>query len=111
MNGTYSIGQLATAAGVPASTVRYYERQGLLSPEGRTSGNFRMYDGESLRRLRFIRTAQSTGFRLKDIQRLLDMRDGSPGSCCDVREIIEERLGGIDETLVELQRVRRVLGW
>jgi hypothetical protein len=38
------------------------------------------------------------------------MRDGAPGSCCDVQEIIEERLGGIDETLEELHRVRRVLG-
>ncbi len=46
---------------------------------------------------------------MKDIQRLLDMRDGSTGTCCDVQEIIEERLSGIDETLGELQRVRRVL--
>jgi len=85
VNGPFTIGQLASTAGVPSSTVRYYERQGLLSPDGRTGGNFRVYDGESLRRLRFIRTAQSTGFRLKDIQRLLEMRGGSSGSCCDVR--------------------------
>ena len=109
MNGPYTIGQLAGAAGVPSSTVRYYERQGLLSPDGRTGGNFRVYDAQSLRRLRFIRSAQSTGFRLKDIQRLLEMRDGSTGSCCDVQGMIEERLVGIDESLGELQRVRRVL--
>lgn len=115
MNGPYTIGQLAGAAGVPSSTVRYYERQGLLSPDGRTDGNFRVYDRESLRRLRFIRTAQSTGFRLKDIQRLLEMRDGSTGCCGEVQRIIEERLCGVDESLRELQRVRRVLaetlGW
>lgn len=109
VNGPYTIGQLAKTAGVPASTVRYYERQGLLSPDGRSEGNYRVYDGGSLRRLRFIRTAQFTGFRLKDIRLLLEMRDGSTGSCCDVQVIIEERLGGLDETLGELQRIRRVL--
>ena len=109
MNGPFTIGQLAKTAGVPASTVRYYERQGLLSPNGRSDGNYRVYDGASLRRLRFIRTAQFTGFRLRDIQQLLEMRDGSTGSCCDVKQIIEQRLGGVDETLEELQRIRRVL--
>ncbi len=56
-----SIGELANAAGVPATTVRYYERAGLLVPETRTSGNYRSYGFHSLERLQFIRSAQAAG--------------------------------------------------
>lgn len=66
----HTIGRLAGVAGVPVSTVRYYERAGLLRPEARTGGNYRFYGPASLARLRFIRAAQATGFGLKDIQEL-----------------------------------------
>lgn len=70
MNMTYTIGQLARAVGVPTSTVRYYERIGLLQPDGRTAGNYRLYGKEALECLRFIRAAQATGFTLEDITHL-----------------------------------------
>ena len=43
MTAKLSIGELAKAANVPTSTVRYYERAGILRPSGRTSGNYRIY--------------------------------------------------------------------
>jgi len=49
MDTTYTIGQLARAAGVPTSTVRYYERIELLQPAGRTAGNYRLYGEDALR--------------------------------------------------------------
>ena len=57
----YTIGQLAKEGGVPTSTVRYYERIGLLHPNDRTGGNYRVYSDTALERLRFIRAAQATG--------------------------------------------------
>jgi DNA-binding transcriptional MerR regulator len=57
MEIAYTISQLARAAGVPTSAVRYYERIGLLQPHGRTGGNYRLYGKEALERLRFIRAA------------------------------------------------------
>ena len=63
---TYTIGRLAKAADVPVSTVRYYEQRGLMEPDERTRSSYRIYSPEALRRLRFIRAAQSSGFTLKD---------------------------------------------
>ena len=54
MASQYTIGKLAEAAGVPVSTVRYYEREGLLRPEERSEGNYRLYGPASLSRLQFI---------------------------------------------------------
>ena len=110
MQETYTIGHLARAAEVPASTVRYYEQRGLLRPERRTGSNYRLYGPASLRRLRFIRIAQQSGFTLEDIALLLRLRDGSSGnSCKQVESLIDKRLDHITEQLRELRRVQRVL--
>ncbi len=77
MGSTYTIGKLAKAAEVPVSTVRYYEKRGLLTPDQRTPSSYRLYGEESLQRLRFIRAAQTSGFTLEDIAMLLDLREGS----------------------------------
>ena len=49
------IGELAQVAQCTVETVRYYEKEGLLSEPARTPGNFRVYGPEHLERLRFIR--------------------------------------------------------
>jgi MerR family mercuric resistance operon transcriptional regulator len=109
MERTYTIGQLARAAGVPTSTVRYYERIGLLRSAGRTAGNYRRYGVEALERLRFIRAAQATGFTLEDITALLQLRDAPASVCQDVQARIAERLADLERRLVALRQVQRVL--
>ena len=90
--GWYTISQLAKAAETPTSTLRYYERIGLLRPEDRSPANYRLYDDESLRRLRFIRAAQTIGFTLDHVSTLLGNRDGKTPTCSEVQALIEERL-------------------
>lgn len=79
MPATFSIGQLATRAGVNIDTVRYYERDGLLSPAGRLASGYRRYGEAELKRLRFIRRAKVLGFTLEDIRSLLSL-SGSAAS-------------------------------
>lgn len=109
MAGQYTISQLAEAAGVPTTTLRYYERAGLLEAEGRSEGNYRLYTDESLRRLRFVRAAQSVGFTLEDVKALLGAQEGRPPSCPEVQGLIRERLADIERRLEDLRHVRQVL--
>jgi MerR family mercuric resistance operon transcriptional regulator len=109
MEASYSIGGLAKAAEVPASTIRFYERRGLLEPERRTRSSYRVYGAESLRRLRFIRAAQGAGFTLEDIVHLLELRDGRADPCGEVRAVLENRLDRVTERFAELRRIQRVL--
>jgi len=109
MAGCYTIGELAAAAGVPRSTLRYYERSGLMAPTGRTDGNYRYYDTEALERLRFIRAAQAAGFTLTDVSGLLDLRDGSRAPCREVETLIEKRLAEITAKRKELWSLEEVL--
>jgi len=99
-----TIGQLAKAGNVPTSTVRYYERAGLLRPSRRSGSNYRLYSSEDLHRLRFVRAAQATGFTLDDIKQLL-----RPARCNKTQALIEARLEDVVERMRELRHVQRVL--
>lgn len=101
-----TIGQVAKGAGVPTTTVRYYERIGLVKPNARTGANYRSYGPESLDRLRFIRTAQSAGLSLDDVASLLRLADSDAQPCSDVLVILRDRLAQIDQKLEELRIVR-----
>ena len=106
---SYTIGELARRAEVPTSTVRYYERAGLLRPAGRTASNYRFYGEDAFERLRFIRTAQAAGFTLGDITSLLELRDGTAAPCREVQVLIEARLDDVAKQLEDLQHVQEDL--
>ncbi len=104
-----TIGELARGEGIPTSTVRYYERAGLMTPTRRTMGNYRIYDEQAADRLRFVRAAQATGFTLDDIKSLLQYRDGSTAPCKEVRVLIEKRLVSVRERMGQFRHVEKVL--
>jgi DNA-binding transcriptional MerR regulator len=109
MSRRYTISQLAHAAEVPITTVRYYERVGLVRPEDRSAGNYRLYSDESLQKLKFIRTAQAIGFTLDDVKALLSAPDSSAASCRQVQSLIEARLAEVAQRLKDLRHVQQVL--
>jgi MerR family mercuric resistance operon transcriptional regulator len=104
-----TIGQLAAAAGVPASTVRFYEREKLLAPDARTGGNYRVYAPASLERLRFIRAAQASGFNLSDIREMLTLTHSDEPPCKEITTLIEHRLADVRARMRDLQRVEKML--
>lgn len=109
MPNQYTISQLAKAAEIPTTTVRYYERIGLVEPDSRSQGNYRLYGDESLNKLKFIRAAQATGFTLEDVKALLLNDEGDIPTCGSVQGLIEDRLEDIEQRLKDLRHVRRVL--
>ncbi|MEX0641413.1 MAG: heavy metal-responsive transcriptional regulator [Pirellulales bacterium] len=109
MSQHYTISQLARAVGIPTTTVRYYERIGLMAPEDRSPGNYRLYSDKSLATLKFIRAAQAIGFTLDDVKTLLDRGDVKTPSCADVQSLIEDRLAEIAHRMKDLRHVQRVL--
>jgi len=99
-----SIGQLAKHAGVGVDTVRYYERDGLLSPAGRLASGYRRYGVTELKRLRFIRRAKALGFSLEDIRSLLTLSEQQ--SVAEVKRAAQTKLTDIEQRINELERIR-----
>ena len=102
-----TIGRVAAIAGVAATTLRFYEREGLMEPADRSPSGYRLYDSHAVERLRFIRSAQSVGFSLQDIKTLLALDERT--SCSQVQSMIEERLADVDRRITELKSVERTL--
>lgn len=110
MSKPLRIGQVATAAGVRAQTLRYYERRGLLAAPRRTSSGYREYSADAIRRVLFIRRAQTMGFTLDEIRVLLSLRIREPRRCDSVKKsakVVRER---VRERLADLERMNEVLG-
>jgi DNA-binding transcriptional MerR regulator len=100
------IGEIASRAGVPAKTIRFWEDQGLLPPPGRTPAGYRDYGPAVVDRLGFIRHAQTAGLSLAAIRQVLEVRDGGEPPCVHVTELIARRLAEVDARLAELTRTR-----
>src|SRR5437764_1242249 len=92
-----TIGELAKSADVPTSTVRFYERRGLLEPDARTRSNYRTYSPSTVERLKFIRSAQAAGFSLKDVREMLDLTYSDEPPCDEVAALIERRLDDVKQ--------------
>jgi len=109
MKTDFTIGVLARRAGVNVQTIHYYERKRLLSPAGRTESGYRLYNEESLKRLRFIRRAKEIGFTLREIKGLLDLSLSSASACRRVKESTGRKLRDVEEKIKSLIEVREVL--
>ena len=104
------IGELSKNTGFPVETLRYYEKQGLLSPVSRSDSGYREYNNESRKQLQFIRQAKSVGFSLKEITELLTLRvERDQHSCADVKSIAEQKIIQIDSKINELDKMRKAL--
>src|SRR2546426_5578649 len=98
------IGQLAKLAGVKPDSVRFYERSGLLPRPERTPSGYRVYQRDALKHLRFIKKAQSLGFKLDEIKRILSLRGQGPQTCRCVVAIAEATLSETKAKLDQLQK-------
>jgi DNA-binding transcriptional MerR regulator len=98
-----AIGEVARRAGVATSTVRFYERRGLLTADARRSGQRRYHD-ESLRRLVFIGMLRDAGLSIEDIAGVLNAAD-----VASWKAIAHRRLALLDAEITRLQRARGYL--
>jgi len=109
MDKKLTIGRIAISAGVNIQTIRYYERRGLLPASGRTESGYRLYVPEAVQKLRFIKNAQSLGFSLSEIARLLRLRVGRTAQCGKVRARVMARLEVVRRKISGLRAIERTL--
>lgn len=103
------IGRLAKLAGVKSDTVRFYERSGLLPKPSRTASAYRVYDDAALKQVRFIKKAQSLGFSLDEVRRILHLRGQGARTCRTVLAIAEATLEETETKLRALQKFHESL--
>ena len=103
------IGELARQSGVSIDTIRYYERLGLLPRPARTPSGYREFPEGAVTRLLVIRNAVRFGFPLKEVARVLKVRDAGGTPCDQVRAFGEKLLVEMDEKIAELTATRAAM--
>jgi MerR family mercuric resistance operon transcriptional regulator len=104
-----TIGELARRAGVKISTLRFYERQGLLAPARRTHGGYREFDEYDVARVRYLKRGQQLGFTLAELGAMSSLSDGRVVLTGEVADLGRRKLVDIQERIDDLVRVQSAL--
>ncbi|MGI4721275.1 MAG: MerR family transcriptional regulator [Janthinobacterium lividum] len=102
------IGELAAATGLSRDALRFYEARGLLSARRRGNG-YRDYPPEAVEWLCYLRTAQSLGFTLAEIEAGMPALSDPASSAAELRAALERKLADIDARIAGLAELRAAL--
>ena len=105
----YKIGEAATRSGVSAANIRFYEKDQLLSPQGRSDNSYRMYSDNDIHRLRFIRACRALDMSLDEVRTLLKLDLNSKTDCATARGALDAHLAHVSERLNELKALEKDL--
>lgn len=103
------IGELARRSGASIETIRFYERERLLSPPARSSGNYRLYGSDDVERLAFVRLCRALDMSLDEIRTLLALRGSPEQDCSDANELVAMHLRQVQHRIQELRALEREL--
>jgi Cu(I)-responsive transcriptional regulator len=101
--GLRDIGQAATESGVSVKMIRHYEAIGLLRNVARTFANYRVYGGNDIHTLRFIKRARTLGFSMDDIRELLALWQNKSRPSASVKKIAGGHMQDLKRRIAEMQ--------
>jgi MerR family copper efflux transcriptional regulator len=103
--GMLDIGRAAKESGVSVKMIRHYESIGLLPKVARTFGNYRVYGGNDVHTLRFIRRARALGFSMDDIRALLALWQNKSRPSASVKRIAAGHMQDLKQRIDEMQSI------
>jgi DNA-binding transcriptional MerR regulator len=108
MGAFLQIGDVASATGQSADTIRFYERDRLLRRAARSSGGFRLFSQADVADLEFIRNAQDLGFPLQEIRDFVALRT-THTDCRQVERMLEQKISSVRAKIAAMRKLEREL--
>lgn len=100
------IGELAKLCGKTVRAIHHYEALGLLAPDARSKGRFRLYDVGALTRVRWISKLHDLGLSLSGIQEMLSAWEGAPTAGKAMHSVRDLYEGKLEDTRQQIARLR-----
>ena len=104
-----TIGAVSAETGCNIETIRFYEKEGLLPKPERSEGGHRLYTGDHVSRLSFVRRCRELGFSMDEIRQLLSLVDGHEVSCERVKRIADDHLADVKAKIADLKKMEKSL--
>jgi len=98
----YTIGEVEKEIEVPATTLRHWEKEGLIKPDRDPESGYRMYNHEDIRRLLIIRTVQSSVYLLDSVREVMEKINRH--SISEARKITMDSLAYMDNKIEQQLR-------
>ncbi len=105
----YTIGEMAKTLGVPTSTLRFYEKKGLLPFIERSSGGMRMFTDRDLECLRLIECLKQTGMSLDDIRNFIGMLQQGDASIDERLAMFRRRETEVEAQIAQMEQTLAVI--
>jgi DNA-binding transcriptional MerR regulator len=99
----YQIGEAARLSAVTPANIRFYEKEGLLSPQGRSENSYRFYSEGDVHQLRFIRLCRAMDMSLDEVRTLLALDLSRKADCDAACVALDAHLSHVRSRLTELQ--------
>ena len=106
MGKMYTIGDAAAELGMPASTIRFYEKNGLIPNQQRSSDGRRLFDEDDMEWMRFVERLKVSGMPIKEIREYIQLYIAGDSTIEERRRIVYERRAAIDAQIEELMLAR-----
>lgn len=103
MDTVYTVGEAAAELGMPASTIRFYDKNGLFSDVARSRGGIRVFTEDDLEWARFIERLKVSGMPIKEIRAYIDLYRQGDSAIAERRHIVEERREVVKEQIDDLK--------
>ena len=107
----YSIREVSKKTGLTAHTLRYYEKEGLLSGVERTQGGFRQYTDEDLERLGLICCLKNTGMSIQEIARFVQLTHEGDHTLAERVELLRAHREQVLARMAEMQKHLEKVTW
>ncbi len=104
----YTIGQISEMFGLPVSTIRYYDKEGLLPGVERRSG-IRRFGEKDVETLRVIECLKKSGLEIRDIRQFMQWVSEGASSYPQRKELFETRKAAVEQEIEHLQRTLDML--
>lgn len=107
----YTIGQMATLLGVSASTLRYYDKEGLLPPIKRSPSGVRLFEEKDFEWLNLVECLKKAGMSIGEIRQYIEMAMMGDATIEDRLALLENRKALLEQQMAELRRTMDVLDY
>ena len=103
MGKLYTIGEASEELGMPATTIRFYDKNGLIPNVQRTGSGVRLFDEDDLEWMRFVERLKVSGMPIKEIREYIELYLAGDSTIEERRQIVYERKAAIEQQLDELK--------
>lgn len=107
----YTIGEMAKIVNIAPSTLRYYDKEGLLPFVERTESGIRMFKDADYEWLCVIDCLKNAGMGIKDIKKFIDMAIASDATIKERLQMILRQRASVKEQMEKLQQTLDILDY